>query len=564
MNLTYHATTELKKLFCSLPDQVISKMKTHLNEDQLVLLNTLFLLSIIILITISRVKSKENQTEDIVKQQQVPFIYGAVVDCGSSGSRARIFKWPAMSDLDNLAFSIEPVIDLTSGEVLKKSIRPGLSSLRDNPDAASDYMKPIMDFISLHIPRESRSTAPIYFMATAGLRLLNKHQQELILDDISRDLKVEYEFPLIYTKVISGVEEGIYQWISVNAYTDRLNRTFNGRTSVDFYCKSPISRTYAIIEVGGASAQVAYEVTPRIDFMVTRLLKHSPEALKVFKKSQNDFNIGRSRTVKLFSTTFLGLGANSARYLAIDLLVRDAMKVPFDEHQAHQTYHDPQITLVLDDPCIPLGAEDSALKPIEIFFNKFSSIGYTPRAASALNIVVKLIGKGNFQQCQHLLNRLIVLAKRERLNCRPEDEGLCSSSLLGTIFIPFKQYQFLGFGELFYTTKEMINADGLFNRQLVTKRTIETCSTPYKELLFKYPDANRNDSKRVLLECFKASWILTWLLRGLNLFGGGEVDFTTMDQINGNDVEWSLGAIIAGLTNQSDTLKGVGISKVLI
>lgn len=543
------------------PEQMVWKMRTYLVKKELVLSTTLFFLATIIQVTIAQVKSKTNQTEYFVEQQRVAFRYGVVVNCGSSGSRAHIFRWPAASNLDNLAFNIEPVIEPTSGEFLKKSIRPGLSSFKNNPDAASDYMKPIMDFISSNVPREAHSTTPIYFMATAGLRLLSEHQQRLILDSMSRNLKVQHNFPLIYTKVISGVEEGVYQWLSVNAYTNRLNKTFGHTKPVDYHCKSPISRTYAIMEVGGASAQVAYEVTPQIDFMVTRLLKHSLGARKVYKKSQNEFKISQNRTIKLFSTTFLGFGANSVRELAIDLMVRDAIKVPFDEHKTHQTIHDPSITLILDDPCLPAGAQDSTMKPYDILFNKYSSLGYTANEANIDNIVVKLVGKGNYHQCQSLLNRLIVLAKRERLNCNSKDEGLCSSSLLGTIFIPFKYYQFLGFGELFYATKEMINADGLFNGQLVMQKTIEICSTPYEELLTKYPEANRHDSKRVLLECFKASWILAWLFTGLNSPRAHRADLTTVNQINGNDVDWSLGAILASLTNQADTLKGVGLSK---
>lgn len=535
-------------------------MKNYLGKDNLILLNIQFSF-LISSIQIRSVYSDRtnNLANRIVKQkQEVVYNYGVVVNCGSSGSRAHIFRWPITINLDDLALFIEPARDLTSGEVLRKSIKPGLSSFKDKPDAASDYMRPLMDYITSHIPVESQITTPIYFLATAGLRLLTENQQTLLLDDISRDLKIEYNFPLINATVISGVQEGIYQWISVNAFTNRLNGTLN----VDFYCKSPITRSFGVMEIGGASAQVAYEITPQINYLVTRSLKHSPQARAVFRESQNEFNImSKNRTTRLFSTTFLGLGSNSIRELAIDLLVRDAIKVPFDENQiSHHTFYNPPINLVLDDPCLPVGSQESVSKPIDIVYNKTLTIGYSNKVTTVDNIVVSIVGKGSFHECQHLLKRLIALIKKEKLNCNPRDKGLCSSSLLATNFIPFKHYQFLGFGELFYATKEMMNADGQFNFHLVFQKTMDICATPYEVLLAKYPEANRQDSKRILLECFKASWILVWLYAGVNLSQNHIIDLTTLNKINGDDVEWSLGALIVSLSNQADLLKGVGFS----
>lgn len=551
----------MKEIFQTILNRILWKMKSHLVEEKLVLVKILFYLISSIQVRSADGDATKNLANYIVKQEQEAiYNYGVVVNCGSSGSRAHIYRWPITSDLDNLAFFIEPARDSTSGEVLRKSIRPGLSSFKDNPDAASDYMRPLMDFIASHIPIEFQSKTPIYFLATAGLRLLTETQQRLLLDDISRDLRIEYNFPLINATVISGVQEGIYQWISVNAYTRRLNRTFDLKSNADFYCQSPISRSFGIMEIGGASAQVAYEITPKINQLVTRSLKHSPQARAVFEESQNEFKISQNRTIRVFSTTFLGLGSNSIRELAIDLLVRDAIKVPFNEHQIFHTFYDPPINIVLFDPCLPVGSEESVRKPIDIVYNRTSTIGYTPKVGTIDNIVVSLVGKGNFHQCQHLLNRLIVLSKREKLNCNPRDKGLCSSSLLATNFIPFKHYQFLGFGELFYTTKEMLYADGQFNFHLVLQKTIEICSTPYEVLLAKYPEANRQDSKRILLECFKASWILVWLYAGVNLSHNHIIDLTTLNKINGDDVEWSLGALIVSLSNQADRLKGVGFS----
>lgn len=473
------------------------------------------------------------------------FSYAVVVDCGSSGSRAHIFQWPSNTSINELPSKIRPMKDPETGEVFKRSIRPGLSSLRDQPEAASDYMKPIMDYISTHVPLDSQRETPVYFLGTAGLRLLKKEVQEEILEDIARDLKGEYNFPVLITEVISGVQEGIYQWLSVNSHGERL-KSFHDQKRRNFFCQAPKTRRYAMLEMGGASAQVTFEMTPELNHIISYTLRPNSEASRTYSESKVNLDLANGDTLNLFSVTFLGLGTNSAREAAIDLLVRDALRLSgrFNSHnQAFiPIFYSPNTTLVLEDPCLPLGAQDIALKPVELLYNQERTIGFNSRVRDE-TFTVRLFGKGNYMLCQRLLYRLLWTIKKEHTNCN-DNSAICSSAIIGTNFVPFQYFQFIGLGELYYTTKEMVQASGLYNRNLVQSRAADICSTPYELLLIRYPNANRFDKKRVLLECFKAVWIDTWLHVGLKMPIKYSYDYQNVNKINNEELDWTLGALI--------------------
>lgn len=79
--------------------------------------------------------------------------YAIVVDAGSSGSRAYLYQWPDHSCDPNQLLKISPLTDQTN-EPLVKSVSPGLSSFGENPQAAFEYIKPLLDFAVENIPQD--------------------------------------------------------------------------------------------------------------------------------------------------------------------------------------------------------------------------------------------------------------------------------------------------------------------------------------------------------------------------------------------------------------------------
>ncbi|KAG9508790.1 Eukaryotic translation initiation factor 5B, partial [Fragariocoptes setiger] len=450
------------------------------------------------------------------ENNNVDWNYAVITDCGSSGTRAHIYKWKSnRDDKDDplLLHAIEPERDY-SGKELTFKITPGLSSVEDDPEKASEYMTPVMEFISKNIPEEKHHSTPIYFLATAGLRLLDKSTQRVILDDLKDDLSKRYGFPNIQAQVITGKQEAIYSWIAVNSKAKR----FDVRATPS---DGPPS-TIGVIEMGGASSQVSWQVFPHDEKHKQKVYK-SKETQRALSDAQVDLDLsspGHEHKYKLFATTFLGAGTNSVREAAIDLLVRNIVVRKAVINPYTNSIH-------VSDPCLPKGAIEDVKRPAEVAWsqeelikeyvsrrkNFFQSIGFKLDDDKP-TVDVKLKGSGNFPICLHHLRQMLQTAKLERWNCIQGEP--CSLSLLGLKnLVPFKSHYFYGLSELYYTTNEMVGMPGVYRNGEMSKKLGHICRTKYEDLLIQYKDSNKHDKQRVLHECFKGSWLMIFLVDGL-------------------------------------------------
>ena len=48
----------------------------------------------------------------------------------------------------------------------------GLNTFADNPDEASNYLKPLLQYAASYIPKEHHKETLLYILATAGMRML--------------------------------------------------------------------------------------------------------------------------------------------------------------------------------------------------------------------------------------------------------------------------------------------------------------------------------------------------------------------------------------------------------
>lgn len=447
--------------------------------------------------------------------------FGVVVDCGSSGTRAHVFKFEGGNH--QTTKQIDLVRD-NHRKPLNKHIVPGLSSFRDRPDNASEYMEPIMDFISDSIPYDHHIATPIYFMATAGMRLIDESSRKNILNDITRDLRAKYNFPRIKSQVITGQQEGAYSWMSVNV--DRFyNATAVQPTSV------------GIIEMGGASVQVTFEINDEIEKTIHNDLKDI-DVLTTFRSEQIRLELPIGVPIKLSATSFLGLGVNSARESAIDLLVRDYFN---GTGQLGRQMKDlDSLEVNLNDPCLPIGSNENVLRPPGVITDPNKNVGFVMNSSSGA-FKVKLEGSGNFLNCLTLLERVIKAIKKEGAYCL--NRARCTTNLLGTSFIPYRLNTFVGLSEMFFTTNEIMNLAGPFNRSRVLRETNRICSTEFA-LLQLNNSRTVSHEDRVLYECFKASWLLT-ILHNFGLKMPVEYEnFKTIERIHDREIDWTFGAML--------------------
>eukprot|EP00892_Ulva_mutabilis_P007420 jgi/Ulvmu1/504/UM001_0512.1 len=136
-----------------------------------------------------------------------------VLDAGSTGSRIHIFSYLPAADIDRY-----PQLSLSSSF---DKVEPGLSSFEDNPTAAGPHLRPLLDLATSKVQDDARAQTPFLLMATAGLRMLPDTAARSILRSCQHEI-LRAGFQQASTAVISGVQEGLYAWLSVNYVKNAL------------------------------------------------------------------------------------------------------------------------------------------------------------------------------------------------------------------------------------------------------------------------------------------------------------------------------------------------------
>lgn len=163
---------------------------------------------------------------------------GVVLDAGSSSTKVHVYS------LEKVPGKIPKV-----EEIFYSKVKPGISGFEDNVNEITTYISQIMAAITEAVP--APSVTPVYFMATAGLRLLDENATRAIVSGVEAAMSDASLNPFVYDEeyvhILSGEEEALYAWITVNY----LNHYFED--------SSPIpSESYGLVELGGGSLQIAF------------------------------------------------------------------------------------------------------------------------------------------------------------------------------------------------------------------------------------------------------------------------------------------------------------------
>ena len=199
--------------------------------------------------------------------------FAIVVDAGSSGSRAYLYKWPDHSNDLNELLKISPLTEI-NGEPMVKSVSPGLSSFSENPQNAFEYMRPLIQYAADRIPPKNHQETPLFILATAGMRLIEHDQQDAIITNVRNGISkhFDFHFPEGNLEIISGKQEGIYQWLAINYVLDKFDHGGSKDENIvnmpDYDDQVDEGRnvylrpkTVGALDMGGASMQIAMEVT---------------------------------------------------------------------------------------------------------------------------------------------------------------------------------------------------------------------------------------------------------------------------------------------------------------
>ncbi|CAM2812722.1 multidrug DMT transporter permease [Legionella worsleiensis] len=185
----------------------------------------------------------------------------AVIDAGSTGSRLHIYSY----DLDHTRSPIH------INEIWNKKIRPGFATIEPNQYTIDAYLTTLLSGAPYdHIP--------VYFYATAGMRLLPTTKQKKYYDELQSWFAQQTQWSLVNAKTITGTDEALYDWLSVNYHLDTLNNSQN----------QPVG----VMDMGGASVQIVFPIQKNPETS-----SRSPAEIDIY---------GQHYT--LYVQSFLGLG----------------------------------------------------------------------------------------------------------------------------------------------------------------------------------------------------------------------------------------------------------------
>ena len=415
------------------------------------------------------------------------------------------------------------------------SLHPGVSTFGEKPDRVGpDHLKDLFKKAHKVIPEDAVKDTPVFLLATAGMRLLPDKQRNDLLKEICSYTRTHTKFLLAdcdaQIKVIPGEVEGLYGWVAANYLIGGFDAPKEHATTKDHH-------TYGFLDMGGASAQIAF----------------APNATEA-ERHANDLKLLRMRTIdgtpseyKVFTTTWLGFGVNEARKRYIEAL---------------QAARSPGNTKVLQDPCLPLGL--SATTKGDVFLAGSKKVN---AETSHLN------GTGQFDLC---LTKTLPLLEKDHI-C--EDDPC----LLNGVHVPaidFDVNHFVGVSEYWHTTHEIFqegHEDKAYDFNTYQKRVNEFCSQDWDIItkdIKKKKWGKKVDEKTAIEVCFKASWLINILHEGIGIprvgleaIPNGELNgtkaildnakdkgftasFKAVNKIDNTELSWTLGKMVLYASSQ--------------
>ncbi|XP_074871477.1 ectonucleoside triphosphate diphosphohydrolase 2-like [Carettochelys insculpta] len=173
--------------------------------------------------------------------------YGIVLDAGPSHTTLFIYQWSASKE-NNTGIISEYSSCAVQGL--------GISNYSGSLEEAGKSLKPCLSQAVREIPEEQHGQTPVYFGATAGMRLLNLTSPTLsdaLLAAVTSTLKL-YPFDFQGAEILSSQNEGVFSWVTVNYLLENfIKYGWNGQWS------RSRKGTVSVMIIGGASTQVTFE-----------------------------------------------------------------------------------------------------------------------------------------------------------------------------------------------------------------------------------------------------------------------------------------------------------------
>lgn len=410
----------------------------------------------------------------------------------------------------------------------------GISTYGTKPNEVGEHLDMLLDFAKEVVPKESYDSTPIFLMATAGMRLLPDEERKTLLSTTCNYIRENTLFFVSdcdsHVRIISGELEGVYGWVAVNYLMGGFDSSIKAYTDKkDKNEKVEQHHTFGLLDMGGASAQIAFEPEHH------QREEHKDDLTHITLHTLD----GRTVDYDVFVTTFLGYGSNEARRRYLEDRVKKLFatsngKNLLDEHHL----------LHLDDPCLPL------------------NLNMTDAASTSVSL--SLHGTGDFNKC--IEYTVPLLNKDAACPTKP-----CLFNGVHTPDIDWSVNKFVGISEYWYSSHDILGLGGVYDFIEYEKKASDYCGKDWSVVLGDNTNLNAAEIHRYQMQCFKSAWITNILHEGIeiprienpsghhNLTQDQELleqtiesveaknwnpPFQSIDTINDIQVSWTLGAML--------------------
>ncbi|XP_024294853.1 ectonucleoside triphosphate diphosphohydrolase 2 [Oncorhynchus tshawytscha] len=411
------------------------------------------------------------------------FMYGVVLDAGSSHTAMYIYKWPADKQNGTGIVTQHSECHVKGG---------GVSSYAGERGGAGRSLEPCLDQALKDIPKSRHHLTPLYLGATAGMRLLNISkpiESEKILKEVGSKLHT-YPFDFRGATILSGQEEGAYGWVTVNYLLENfIKYGFAG------HWLSPGRDTVGALDFGGASTQITFETADVVED------KSNVMELRLY-----------GRDYHLYTQSFLCYGRDQVLRRLLAHLVKNQGAGPHVSHPCYPAGFNVSMKLdkVFDSPC----TADQMPTP------------YSPQDP------LTVIGTGHYQHCLGNMSKIFSFDRCSFSKC--SFDGVFQPNVTGS---------FMAFSAFFYTHVFLQRTTGITvtSPTLLEGATHTVCNMGYQEMLEKAPD----QKGRLQDYCAASVFIQVLMLQGYGFDELSFPRISFQRKAGDTSIGWALGYMLS-------------------
>ncbi|XP_019946784.1 ectonucleoside triphosphate diphosphohydrolase 3 [Paralichthys olivaceus] len=408
--------------------------------------------------------------------------YGIVIDSGSSRSNVYLYEWPG--EKQNETGVVTQIMDCrVAGD--------GISDMKVDVEKDVKSWKAFQECmanITKAIPAEKHKTTPLFLGATAGMRLLHQHDEQRsneILEDLRKYLS-SLPFNFQNASIITGQEEGLYGWITVNY----LMENFLEKNLWNTLVQKEGAKTVGSLDLGGASTQIAFAV-------------------------QDDLNGPNYMPVKLYgypynvyTHSFLCYGKNEADKRVLDKIVQES--------------RDPAYIL---NPCYPEGF-NITLKASSIYNTECTQkpANYNPDQD------LFMVGAPDSDKCSSIVKSIFDFKTCSSAHC--SFNGVEQAPVTG---------EFMAYAGFFFIARAVVQ-NGTSDIDQFNSSVREFC---HKHWTVLKKEKNWISEKHLRTYCYGAHYVLTLLADGYKFDKETWTGISFQREVKDTSVGWSLGYMLS-------------------